>query len=44
MKFSKTLRRWSLGVAAVGFVAVAASSTATAADLVMWERSGGTGL
>ena len=39
MKLSKTLRRWCLGLAAFGLVAAAAN--ASAADLVMWERSGG---
>ena len=39
MKSAKALRRWGLGLAAFGFVAAAAS--ASAADLVMWERSGG---
>src|SRR5215831_138334 len=39
MNFSKTLRRLSLGLAAFGFVTAAAN--ASAADLVMWERSGG---
>src|SRR3954466_4635512 len=39
MKFSRTLKRWSFGLAAFGVIAAAAS--ASAADLVMWERSGG---
>src|SRR3954466_9214457 len=39
MKFSRTLKRWSFGLAAFGFVA--AAGNASAADLVMWERSGG---
>src|SRR4051794_16938953 len=39
MKFSRTLKRWSFGLAAFGFIA--AATHASAADLVMWERSGG---
>jgi multiple sugar transport system substrate-binding protein len=39
MRLSKTLKYSALGAAALGFLAAAAP--ATAADLVMWERSGG---
>jgi multiple sugar transport system substrate-binding protein len=39
MKLAKALRRCGLGLAALGFVVAAAN--ASAADLVMWERSGG---
>ena len=39
MKFSKTLSRLALGLSAAAFVAVSAPSIA--ADLQMWERSGG---